>query len=182
MDTEFVYADYYDLKDCLSTIKNVFERHVKKYDEIFVNISSGNKLLVAATIIVSQFYPAKLFYVIPEKYNVLPEKMTISSGVKKIVSIPTFKLSGVIEPTEKEKKILIELGKKTSLSTLAERLTPPDKYSKMDDYDTRKVKTLLLYHIKKMKNKQLIETELKNRQLFISLTETGYFIRDILKK
>lgn len=179
IDTEFVYVNYYNFDECTNVLIKLLEKYKKDY-EIFINISSGTKILIAATILISQYYPVKLFYVIPEKYNLPKDKKTLTSGAIDTVDLPTFQLRDVITPVKKEKEIFLLLEEKPiSLSYLIETYANLKKIV-LNTYKSRTLKSLFSYHLKKLKNKGLVQLETVKKQRFIRLTKTGELLKKII--
>ncbi|MBU0899020.1 MAG: hypothetical protein KKB03_04100 [Nanoarchaeota archaeon] len=181
IDTEIHYVDYYDFDDCLFTLVKIIEKNINEYDAIGINISSGNKILVTASILVSQYYPIEIFYVIPEQYNVNDDRPFLTSGAKGIVKLPTFDIKELVVPTKKQGEIFNEIGyDKINFSDLVKKYSESRKIE-LDKRKMEKMKSLFFYHLKNLKEKKLVELEIKNRQLLISLTNTGKFIFKIME-
>jgi hypothetical protein len=179
IEFECLTVNYYDFDECSNLLMKILEKYKDDY-EITINISSGTKILIAATILISQYYPVKLFYVIPEKYNLPKGKKTLTSGAIGSVELPTFRLRDVAIPLKMEKEILLLLeGKPISLSLLIEKYSYLKKI-KLDLYKSRSLKSLFSYHLKKLKNKGLVELETSKRQRFIKLTKTGELLKKII--
>ncbi|PIN69911.1 hypothetical protein COV93_03680 [Candidatus Woesearchaeota archaeon CG11_big_fil_rev_8_21_14_0_20_43_8] len=174
IDYEFRSADYQDFSDCLSVLKTVLNEHAD-YPHICINISTGSKLLIAAAVVVSQYYPCNLFYAVPSSYNI-KENCFTSDGVDKFVTVPTFQFSGAIVPKKMEKSVfqLLDSSGLTLTSIVMKHIGQAT-----DDYTVRKTKSLFLYHLKNLEKKNLVTLESKGRQTIVSLTSTGEFLRDV---
>jgi hypothetical protein len=182
VDTEIIYVNYYDFDECLFTLAKIIEQNLDKYDSIDINISSGNKILVTAAVLVSQYYPVEIFYVIPEKYNVPKTQPYLTSGIKSIVKLPTFDIKDLVLPTKKQREIFQELlfDERISFSDLVKKYAETNGID-LDRRKMEKMKSLFFYHLKKLKEKRLISMEVKNKSLFISLTNTGRFVHRIIE-
>ena len=178
IDTEVVKVNYHDFDDCISTVIKVLEENKDNFDEILMNVSSGSKPLVIASVLASQYYPVKLFYVIPEDYNA-KQTNYLSNGAKGILELPTFELKSLVFPVKKQRDIFNELDyDKITFSDLIKKFAKTHKI-KLDDLKVKKMKSLFFYHLKNLKQKKLINMKVNNRELFISLTNTGKFIYKI---
>lgn len=182
INTEIVYVDYHNFDDCISKMIDILETNMNDFDEILINISSAAKPLVIASVLASQYYPVKLFYVIPKEYNKPIDTKFLLKGAIGIIELPTFELKDIVAPTKRQKDILLELNdKKISFSNLIKKYSK--KYDiKLDDYKIKKMKSLFFYHLKKLEKKRLVKLNVKHRELFISLTETGKFICTVIER
>ncbi len=179
IETETVKVNYHDFDDCISTMIKVLEENVSSYDEILLNVSSASKPLVIASVLASQYYPVKLFYVIPEDYH--SKDKLLSTGAKDIIELPTFELKSLVFPVKKQREIFNELSyDKISFSNLIKKYALRHKI-KLDDLKIKKMKSLFFYHLKNLRQKRLIDLKTENRELFISLTNTGKFIYKIVE-
>ena len=128
----------------------------------------------------AQYYPIKLFYVIPRDYTHPCE--IITKGARGIIDIPSINLRKVLKLNKKQKQLILLLGEdEQTFTELAKR------YAKISEIkiDREKMKTLkawLFYHIKSMKEKGLISTKIKEKIMFVRLTKTGAFIKLITEK
>ena len=165
IETEVYTLNYYDFDECIFTLVRIIEKNINKYDEISINISSGNKVLVTAAVMVSQYYPVNLFYVVPEKYNVPDNQPYLTSGAKDVIELPTFDMRELVIPTKKQYEILNEVSEEGVLFTDLVKSYAARRGMKIDDYKMRKMKSLFFYHLKKLKHKKLISMEIVGGQL-----------------
>jgi hypothetical protein len=180
IDYEIVFFAYHDLDSCIKKTVNLIEKNLKEFDEIDVNISSGTTIIKMAFSMVAQFYPIKLFYVIPQEYTHPCE--IITTGARGLIELPSIKLRKIIHPNEKQKEILILLDeKKISFTELTKKYALL-KGKKINAEEMKQLKSWLFYHIKKMKEKNLIETKVKEKTMSVCLTQTGSLIKLILEK
>ena len=182
VETEVVYANYHDFDDCMSKIVSVLEANKNNFDEIILNVSSGSKPLIIASVLASQYYPINLFYVVPEEYNSPLDTQFLSSGAIKILELPTFELKELVLPTKKQRDIF---------SLLEENEIPfsrvLEKYSKntgikLKGHTIDRLRSLFFYHLKKLEKKRLVKLQTRKKRLFVSLTNTGRFLLKIMKK
>jgi hypothetical protein len=180
VDYEIVFFAYHDLDSCIRKTVDLVEKNLKEFDEISVNVSSGTTLIKMAFSMVAQFYPIKLFYVIPNEYTHPCE--IITTGARALVELPNIKLRKIINPNKKQKEILSLLNEeKISFTELTKKYAKL-KEKKVNGEEIKQLKSWLFYHIKKMREKNLIEHEVENKTMQIWLTQTGSLIKLILEK
>lgn len=179
IETEIVYVDFHDFDNCLEKLIEILEKNKDKFSEITLNISAGTKLLIAAATLASQYYPVKLFYVIPQYYTTQPKIDTLSKGVKGVVELPSFELNELVLPTKRQRELFLLIGDKISFTELAKRYCK-EKGIKPSAEKIKEMKALLFYHLKKLKQKRLIGMGVEGRNLLISPTTTGKFILKVI--
>ncbi|MBI4447960.1 hypothetical protein HY643_03190 [Candidatus Woesearchaeota archaeon] len=150
----------------------------KDYEEVVINISAGNKIMVAASILISQYFGCKLSYVVPKEYGGAKSDF-YAKGALREVKIPTLNILKLIEPKKKEKEIFLYITEEPI--TLTELITAYSKKKITDVNKSRTLKSLFLYHLKKLVNKNLIEMDNSGKNTKIWLTETGKFIKEVMQ-
>ncbi len=180
VDYEIIYFDYHDINSCLRRTVNLLEENIKLFDEITVNISSGTTIMKMAMSMASQYYPIELFYVIPKEYTHPCE--IITKGARGIVDLPTINLRKIIKPNKTQKKIILLLDDKEKTFTQLTREFALREGRKINRDEMKTTKAWLFYHLKKMKELDLIRTRVKEKIMTINLTQTGSFIRLVLEK
>jgi len=177
IESETVYTDYHDYEECVQKLLEIFKENKDKYDDIMINVSAGSKIVILASFLVSQFFECKLIYSIPKQYSMFnPKLKVLSKGVSDIKEIETFNFIPLIGLNKTEEKILYKLDNdKISLSSLVVKVYGNLK----NEYDVLKKKNLILYHINKMMDKNLIMSENVNGQKYIHLTNLGRFVKDL---
>jgi hypothetical protein len=81
-------CDINDLDDILRTLGDIFKK--EKNNEIFINVSSGNKVMAIAGMMACMMWEGTPYYVIPERYNPITEPMTF--GMKRLIVLPSYKI------------------------------------------------------------------------------------------
>jgi len=179
IDYEIVFFKYHELDDCMEKTTLMLEKACKEYDNIEVNVSAGTTLLKMAFMLASQYYPIKLFYVIPAQYTHPCE--IITTGARGLVELPSINLSKLALPKKKQGEIFLLIGKdKKSFTTITKEYAK-QKEIRLNADKTRTLKSWLFYHLKKLEQQNLIETKIENKELFLSLTQTGKFIKLVLE-
>jgi hypothetical protein len=97
--------DFYDFQNAVYKVIDLLDELCNKYDNVYINISSGAKPIITAVILASQYYPVNIFYIKPQKYNIT-EHQFLSSGVKEFVELPMFSLSKVMMPSKAQTGVL----------------------------------------------------------------------------
>ncbi len=177
--SEMFYTNYHSLDDCLEDISELLEKAVEEFEEISVNISSGTTILKMAFMLAAQYYPLKLFYVIPKEYSHPGEIITV--GARGLVELPSINLSKISLPKNKRKEIFLLIEKEKKSFTEITKAYAKKREMKIDSEKMKSLKSWIFYHLKKLEEQNLIETKTKNKELFISLTQTGRFINLVLK-
>jgi hypothetical protein len=180
VESEVVFANYQNFEDCLEKAIQILEDNVGKFDEINVNLSTGNTILRTAFILASQYYPINLFYVLPEKYNA--PGMIMTSGAKALIELPTFELKELVLPTKTQKEVFRLLSKEPLSFTMLVKKFAAEKGLRLSEGRLKDLKSKFFYHLKKLKAKKLVKMEVNAKQLFIQLSPTGIFIHKILEK
>lgn len=178
IDCEIILLDYHSLEECLEKTVELIEKESKKFDEINVNISSGTTLAKMALMLCAQYYPIKLFYVIPGNYTHPGE--IISTGAKGLVELPSINLSKITMPRKKEEEMLFLLNKEWKTFTQIIKEYAKTKGIKLNKERIAELKAGIFYHIKKFESRGLIQTKIEKRELQICLTTTGTFIKTVL--
>jgi len=178
MDYEVIFFSYHDMDECLISTVDLFEKACAQYDEVNVNISSGTTVLKMAMMLASQYYPIKLFYVIPAQYTHPGEIITV--GARGLVDMPSINLSKIIIPKGKKAQILSLINSEKKSFTNISKAFAKIKNQRVTPDSLKLIKSAIFYHLKQLKEEGLIDFSMQNKQLFVSLTSTGKFIALIL--
>ena len=167
----------HDFKEVTTTLLNIIKEN-KEYDDITINISAGSKIMVATSIMVSQYYGCKVSYIIPKEYGDLKSGF-YAKGALKEVNIPVLNISKLIKSKGKEKEIFLCIERDPI--TLTQLINKYFNKTVSGTYESRTIKSLFLYHLKKLSNKNLIFIDNTKRNTLIWLSDTGEFIKEITK-
>ncbi|MFA6420591.1 MAG: DUF6293 family protein [archaeon] len=179
VDSEILFFNYHSLDDCLNKTISLLEKVVKEYDEININISAGTTLLKTSMMLAAQFYPINLFYVIPNQYTHPGE--IITTGVRGLVDLPTINLSQLALPKKKQAEILLLLSEEPQTFTTLTKSYAKENEIKITPDKLKTLKSWLFYYLKKLEQQNLIVTQTKTKELHITLSQTGKFIKLILE-
>ncbi|HNV01137.1 MAG TPA: DUF6293 family protein [archaeon] len=179
IDYEIILFDFHNLEECIEKTTTLLEKLTKEYDDITVNISSGTTILKMSMMLAAQYYPIKLFYVIPTQYTHPGE--IITTGARALVDLPSINLSKIALPAKKQKELIMILDKNQKSFTQLTKEFAKNRNIKLNSDKMKQLKSGLFYNLKKLKEKNLIEMEVKQKELLISLTPTGSFLKTTLK-
>ena len=179
IDYEIVLLDYHSIDDCLEEVTAILERASKEYGEISANISSGTTILKMSMMLAAQYYPMKLFYVIPAQYTHPGE--IISVGARGMVDLPAINLSQISLPKKKLAEIFLLIEKNKKSFTAITKEYARSANIKVTADSLKSLKSWVFYYFKKLEQQGLISTETEGRQLYVSLTQTGKFIRVVMQ-
>lgn len=162
IDTEIAAVHYRDLELALVQLKVIIEKNISKHDKVYVNISGGTKIISIAFMLLSQYYPLSIVY--------------MTKDTKRIVELPTFNLRALIRLSKTEKEVIkIIAGKEITFTELVQQYAKK-KNLVLNDLKMRDFKSRFSYTLKMLKEKSIINTEIKNKKLLVSLSSTGKFI------
>ena len=179
VDSEILFFNYHNLDDCLNKTIALIEKVVKEYDEVNVNISAGTTLLKTSMMLAAQYYPIKLFYIIPAQYTHPGE--IITTGARGLVDLPTINLSKLALPKKKLAEILLLVSDEPQTFTKLTKSYAKERNIKVDTDKLKSLKSWLFYYLKKLEEQNLITTQTNKKELHISLSQTGKFIKLILE-
>lgn len=175
MDAEIAVVHYRNLELALVQLKALIEKSIGKYDKIYVNISGGTKVMSISFMLLSQYYPLSIVYAVPEYAKGIKTKKT-----KRIIELPTFNLRNLIKLSKTEKEIIrIIAGGEITFTELVKDYAKK-KNIVLNDLKIRDLKSRFSYTLKMLKEKNMINTDIGDKKLMISLSSTGKFITKIL--
>ncbi len=171
--TKRVILHYHNLKQAINIFIKLYQQNIESYRRIYVNISDGTKIVAIAAVIAAQYYPVQVIYAVPAKYTTAGVIRT--KRIKEIIELPIFHLQKLLLPQRSVKEILNLLDKKISFTNLIKKYAGKP----LTDLEMRTLKSRFFYTLKKLKENNLIRTDLRNRQLYIQLSETGKLLLKI---
>lgn len=179
IECEKVNTDFMDYNMSLKVLFEIFRRHKDEYDETIINISGGSKLVVAAAVVVSQYFPCKLIYVSPEKYTIDYSREFISRGVNSSCEIDTFDFAGLIAPQKKMRTLFSLIGEDTPVSELTLSFAKTLGRSR-GKASLRNLKSLVFYYLKQLEELKLVKSSFSGRSKLVSVTNTGKFVQTLI--
>ncbi len=189
-EIEEEYVDVHDFNDILRKTSEIMRKEQEEESTIFVNISSGTKVVIIALTIAAFLYDAQLYYVIPEKYTSpvaeigtdekLPKEIpddeitlyTTSAGVRDIISIPPLPIR---LPGHEELKILetLSVNPASSLKEIA---------NNAGFGEDKKSIAKVSYYVRKLEDDKLIEVERSKRKMKVQIAAKGKILTAALKQ
>lgn len=178
-EVDDIELDYHDFKTSFVEFKRLFEELQVKGYSVYVNLSSGTRIVASAALIASFLTGARPYYVVPKKYNYPKGKTVLSEGAEKILTIPTLE---VTLPGEEEAKILqalAEAGGKVSkqvdlIPFLEDKEFFKERKPLHDDVDHfKRKKAKLSRHLGEMVKKGFVKISGKGKYTSVEFTTSG---------
>lgn len=160
-------VDFFDLTSTIAEVDAKIKDELSQGNEVSVDISSGNKIVIIALFIVAQVHGLRVTYCSAGKYASMREKKVeeaappeqIAFSVRERFEIPRIPLELEKIPVE----VLIGLvemgGKAESIKKLAEKLKPDKKIGKQEIIETSRKLELLEeygYVVKKRRGRNVV--------------------------
>ena len=173
-----VIVEGYDRWDNFHEIMSIFCEIMKRErgNEVFVNVSSGGRLPGIAGTIAAMMFDATPYYVVPQRYKER-EKEQITSGYRKVIPLPEYRISppeeGLIEALR-----IVDIYERTSQKALSNELV---EMGLLRDKDEKgKVLNVKAMHVlfrrqflRPLLDRGWVEMEGQRRAAKLSLTEEG---------
>lgn len=179
--SEFVEVDPHNLLDAFQKIDSI----IKKEKEVYINFTSGTKILIGAALMASVVHASnvkEVYYGKPKEY--IPKKLGFSSsGYDHKVSLPIFTSEfGKIREDQQLRSILrILLNEKKNgycVSSVEEltKLSEPEKYETASKISGKEKKTDMArvrYQLGRLEDLNYVSTVRERKRLRICLTDSG---------
>lgn len=178
-EVEDIELDYHDFKTSFVEFKKLFEVLQDRGYSVYVNLSSGTRIVASAALIASFLSGARPYYVVPKKYNYPKEKTVLSEGAEKVLTIPTL---DVTLPSDEEIKILQALSeaggrvsKQVDLIPFLEgkELFPDQKFMEDEVGYLKRKKAKLSRHLGEMVDKGFVKLSGNGKYTSVELTASG---------
>ena len=180
IDVEEMEVDIFDFYSAARTLKGLFIDLRTKGAEIYVNLSTGNRIITSAALLACFMTRSHPYYVRPERYSIPEDQEVLSYGVASVMELPSVTIMG---PTRDEEELLKALSKlggtarhETSLIPHLEMVGGFFKSRKEGEskrsYLARK-RAHLSRVLKALENEGYVTLVKKGRYVNVSLTETG---------
>jgi CRISPR-associated protein Csa3 len=175
---DILELDLYDFESAFVELKSLFDDLKSQGYRIYVNISTGTRIVSAAALLAAFMTNAVPYYVIPKEYNLPKGKNVLSTGTKGVVQLPSL---GINTPTKKELVILDALLEKGSTvdrqNALMDALPKSFFGDKKDDEDQSSFKARNRAKanrvLQQLAQKGFVVMEKKGRNVSVNLTESG---------
>jgi hypothetical protein len=109
IDVEEIELDIFDFYSSARKLKSMFMELRGQGHEVYVNLSTGNRIITSAALLACFMTRSHPYYVRPEKYSIPEDQEVLSHGVESVMEIPSVTIMG---PTRDEEELLKALGKR----------------------------------------------------------------------
>lgn len=180
IDVVEMELDIFDFYSATRMLKGLFLELREEGFEVYVNLSTGNRIITSAALLACFMTRSHPYYVRPEKYSIPEDQEVLSHGVASVMEIPSVMIVG---PTKDEEELLNALGRlggsvrhETSLipqlDTVKNFFKPRKEGESKRSYLARK-RAHLSRSLKTLEKEGYINLSKKGRYVNVSLTETG---------
>lgn len=175
---ENIELNLYDFESAFVELKNLFDELNDEGYQIYVNISTGTRIISTAALLACYLCNAIPYYVIPREYSLPKGKYVLSKGVKDVVQLP---ILGINTPTKKELVILSSLlDKEGSVNAQKELIEAVPKSffgdrkegEDLSSYKARK-KAKINRVIAQLAEKGFVTLKKRGRNVEVTLTDSG---------
>jgi hypothetical protein len=173
------FVDYHDFHNAFNKLYEIFTKLSSEGYKIYVNLSSGSRIISSAALMVAFMTNSNPYYIFPAKYNISKTTTVLSKGYDGIVKLPIMTIS---KPTDHEILVLNSLKKAGGSVKKQNELIPlldttgffTDKRDREDirRYTARK-RAKLNRNVNKLAAKNLIELKKEGRNVTMTITTTG---------
>ncbi|MGA1821692.1 MAG: DUF6293 family protein [Thermoplasmatota archaeon] len=180
IDVEIMEFDIFDFYTSTSKFTELFSELRENGWEVFVNISTGNRIVSYAAALSCFMTDAHPYYVIPESYSIPTDQQVLSQGVRDVMELPTVRIIG---PSDREKILLRILGQsggsvrhETALMPELENVRdffPPMKIGESKKAHTARKRSYLSRLLKSMEKRGYLILTKKGKFVSVSLTRSG---------
>ncbi|MBN1390258.1 MAG: hypothetical protein JXA22_06420 [Candidatus Thermoplasmatota archaeon] len=180
IDVEEMVLDIFDFYSATRSLKELFSELGNRGGEVFVNLSTGNRIITSAALLAAFMTRSHPYYVQPERYSIPEDQEVLSHGVSSVMEIPSVTIMGPSKQQEEVLKVIGRLGgtarHETSLIPHLEMVKGFFKPRK-DDESKRSYLARNRAHLSRtlrsLESDRYITLTKKGRFVNVSLTETG---------
>jgi len=157
-------------------LDQIIGKEKKEQNEIFVNVSSGTKVMVVTSImysVLNEDIDIRIYYGIPEEYPISEEEDAYTSvGCKEVVEIPRL--------TPSLQRIFLDEDRTTL--TVLKKIAENEVYESIEKLkeDTNLKRSTLKYHLDILEKLNFIEIVRKGKKSIIRITKLGKTYAKIL--
>lgn len=178
INVETLELNLYDFESAFIELKKLYDDLNGKGYSVYVNISTGTRIVSAAALLAGYLSNVTPYYVIPREYTLPKGKNVLSTGVKGIVQLPTL---GIEVPTKKEQEVLkalLDKGDKVEKQNDLLDALPKAFYGEKKEgedlslFNARK-RAKLNRIIAQLSDKGMATLTKKGRNVQVELTESG---------
>ncbi|OYT45387.1 hypothetical protein B6U90_03405 [Thermoplasmatales archaeon ex4484_6] len=122
IDVEEMEMDIFDFFQAARTLNGLFRQLQSQGHSIYVNLSTGNRIVSSAALLACYMTRAHPYYVRPESYHIPENREVISTGVLSVIEMPMVRIIG---PTRKGQIVLAVLSDLGGEARYESSLIPP---------------------------------------------------------
>lgn len=108
IDVEEIELDIFDFYVSSRTLTSLLRKLISEGFEVYVNLSTGNRIITSAALLSCFMTGSHPYYVRPDEYSIPPDQEVLSVGVSSVMEIPSVRIIG---PSAAGQEILKTLGK-----------------------------------------------------------------------
>jgi hypothetical protein len=173
------YVDHHDFKNAFHKLNDLFSDLNDEGYRIYVNISSGSRIVSSAAIVIAFMTNSIPYYIYPSKYNIPKTTTVLSKGYEDIIQIPTMTIES---PTEKERLILNALLKKggevEKQNELISNLESQDFFPMQNEREENKKyvarkRAKLNRYLLNLSRRNFVSLKKEGRNVKVGITESG---------
>ncbi|UCH89049.1 MAG: hypothetical protein JSV49_12590 [Thermoplasmata archaeon] len=173
------FVDHYDFQNAFNKLFEIFNSLKDDGYNIYVNLSSGSRIISSAALLVSFMTDSIPYYVYPTKYNISKTTTVLSKGYENVVQLP---IMAIDTPSDKEIMVLNALkksggsiSKQNELIPILENLqffTPKKEREDMKRYNAR-LRAKLNRFISNLAKRNFVALKKEGRTVTVTLTHSG---------
>lgn len=180
IDVERMEFDIFDFYTSTSKFTDLFRKLGEEGWEVYVNISTGNRIVSYAAALSCFMTDAHPYYVIPESYSIPKDQQVLSDGFRDVMELPTVKIIGPSGPEEIILRVLGQMGgsvrHETALIPELERVRdffPASKIGESKRSHTARKRSYLSRSLKSMEKRGFVILTKRGKFVSVSLTKSG---------
>lgn len=173
------FIDHSDFQIAFNKIFDIFKDLKKDGYNIFINLSSGSRIISSAALIVAYMTDSIPYYISPSKYNLSKTTTVLTKGYENIFQLPTMTIE---RPTGQEILVLNGLKKKgggvEKQNDLIPYLETHGFFSEQKDREDSKryqarMRAKLNRTLEKLSQKNFVILKKEGRTVKVNLTNSG---------
>jgi hypothetical protein len=173
------FVDHYDFNNAFNKLYDIFKSLQEEGYDIYLNLSSGSRIVSSAALILAYTVGATPYYIYPTKYNISKTTTVISKGYEGIFQLPKMTIE---TPTNEELIVLNAIKKKGGsvnkqnqlIQLLEEQRFFPKPHEKEDNkkYMAR-LRAKLNRNLINLAKRNFVELKKEGRNVKVTLTTSG---------
>lgn len=180
VDVEESEMDIFDFYSCTRSMRTMLDGLRNDGYDVFVNLSTGNRVITSAALLACFMTGAVPYYVHPKRYSIPEDQEVLSHGVDRVIAIPSVSIAGPGPSEERILRVIARMGGSARHETsLINPLDDEGGFFK-DKKDSESKKAYLARkraHLSRMlrtlEKKGYIQLLKKGKYVRVILTDTG---------